>query len=274
MIKDILALVDDGRACAPFLRDLLNTALTLESHVDIAVLTPLPLTSPRFAPAGGLYIPEFALRAEARMEMARVRELVERWGTRAEVWGLHDDVAWLTDDLRHSNPIADLVVVGSKTSWEIPWLRRRVLESTLLYGGTPLLLLPDGHTLPHLRHAVLGWKPSPEAVRAMHELLRLIQPGARIDLVTIGDKPEPDALGRDPETALVRHLVRHDVLVEHHWLDDGTAPAAQLQAFAERRGADLLAVGAFAHSRVREILLGGVTRDLLDESRLPVLLAH
>ncbi|MEN2784916.1 universal stress protein [Sphingomonas qilianensis] len=274
MIKDILGLVDDGRTCAPFLRDLLGSALTLEAHTEIAVLTPVPLASNALAPLGAYYIPEFALRAQARLDMARVQQLVRDWGGRAEVWGLHDDVAWLPSDLRHSLPIADLIVAGSAGTWEIPWLRRRILESVILDSGTPLLLLPEGSPLPHIRHAVLGWKPSAESLRAMHEVVRLGQPGLRLDLVTIGAKPELQYEAHDPELAVIQHLRRHGVVVEHQWLRDEGAPAEQLQAFALRQRADLLAVGAFAHSRVREIFLGGVTRDILETPRLPVLLVH
>lgn len=272
MIKDLLALVDDGRACAPFIRDMLKTALTLEAHTEIAVLTPLP--TPMFGPVAPIYLAEVALRAEARLERERVRALVETWGTHADIWQLHDSLPWLTDDLRRSMPIADLIVVGSKLSWASPSLRRRVLESVILDTGTPLLLLPHGRTMPHVRHAVLGWKPTAEAAGAMRELLRLVQPGVRLDLVTIGTPPPASPAERDPETALTRHLERHGALVEHHWLDRDGADADSLQDFAVGRGADLLAVGAFAHSRVREILLGGVTRDLLDAARLPVLLAR
>jgi nucleotide-binding universal stress UspA family protein len=272
MIKDLLALVDDGRACAPFIRDMLKTALTLEAHAEIAVLTPLP--APIFGPVAPAYLAEVALHAEARLECDRVRALVETWDADADVWQLHDSLPWLIDDVRRSMPIADLIVVGSKLSWARPSLRRRVLESVILDTGTPLLLLPHGRSMPHVHHAVLGWKASPEALGAMRAVLRLAQPGARLDLVTIGTPPAASPSERDPATALTRHLERHGARVEQHWLDRDGPDADSLQDFAAGRGADLLAVGALAHSRAREILFGGVTRALLDATRLPVLLAR
>jgi len=119
---------------------------------------------------------------------------------------------------------------------------------------------------------VLGWKAGAPAARAMHELIRIAARGARIDVVGV-----KHGLDDQPCTALdpvVTLLERHGFKAKAHLLDHGLPPQNALSAFALEQGADLLAVGGFAHSRVREIMLGGVTLSLIDDPRLPVLMAH
>jgi len=142
----------------------------------------------------------------------------------------------------------------------------------LMASGTPLLLLPPGRSIRNVGHAVLGWKPGPTAMRALQNLVRLAAPGARIDVVAI-----KHGLADQPETALepvLALLHRHGFSVEGHALDRSGKAQDGLTSFALDRGADLLVVGGFAHSRMREIVLGGVTRSLIDDPRLPVLMAH
>ncbi|MGE3745257.1 MAG: universal stress protein [Sphingomonadaceae bacterium] len=89
--------------------------------------------------------------------------------------------------------------------------------------------------------------------------------------------PEPPDKGHGaaPGSDIARHLARHGFKVEVHVISaGGQRTSAALQAFAHDAGAELLAIGAFAHSRIRDILLGGVTRDLIDDVTLPVLMSR
>jgi nucleotide-binding universal stress UspA family protein len=175
--------------------------------------------------------------------------------------------------MHKTDDIVDLFVVGAPSIWSIHWLRRRAIESLLLGSGTPLLLLPEEARLPQIDRAVLGWRLSAESIRMAHDLAMLAEPGAHIDIVTIG---EPAAEGR---TRLARYgiidfFTAHGFEAECHWMDDGRAVKEQLQDFALAAHADVLAVGGFGHSRIREIFLGGVTHALVAAPRLPVLLTH
>jgi nucleotide-binding universal stress UspA family protein len=169
--------------------------------------------------------------------------------------------------------MTDAVVVPSIRQWKLRWLRQIVAESLLLAAGAPLLLLPENGEIPRVRHAIVGWRDSPEARRALRELTRLAEPGARIDVVTVGSAADSDRR-LDARQLIVEYLTHHGFKAEAH-VRNGIGPDADaLQAFCLEREADLLAVGGFAHSRIREIFLGGVTLSLMDDPKLPILMSH
>ncbi|MEO9131226.1 MAG: universal stress protein [Sphingomonas sp.] len=271
MIKTILAIVEAYGRAEGFIKSVLALAEHRQAHVIFDVLTAAPLISPGLAPFGTLYTLPGEIQRTAEGNAGAVRALLPD-GAAAEVISHFDDVGWIPGDVRATAPLADVIVFPPKEAFEIGWLRRRTIETLLLRAGTPLLLLPSGGSIRSVNHAVLGWKPSAPSARAMHELIGIAAPGARIDVVTVkhglGDQPEAVL---DPVVTL---LERHGFRVKAHALDRRVPTHAVLSAFALEQGADLLAVGGFAQSRVREIMLGGVTRSLIDEPRLPVLMAH
>ena len=271
MIKTILAIVEGPVHGGSFVDAVLAFAEYRQAHAIFDVLTAAPMLSPDLAPFGTLYTLSGELRQLVRDHASSLRALLPPESA-AEIVSQCDDVGWIPGDLRDSAPLADLVIVGPHETWAIDWLRRRTIETVLMASGTPLLLLPPGRSVRMVGHAVLGWKPGPTAMRALQQLVRLATPGARIDVVAVkhelGDQPETVL---EPVLALLR---RHGFGVEGHALDRNGKPQDVLTSFALDRGADLLVVGGFAHSRVREIVLGGVTRSLIDDPRLPVLMAH
>ncbi len=271
MIKTVLAIVEGPVRAGSFIDAVLGFAEYRQAHLIFDVLTAAPMLSPTLAPLGTLYTFSGELRQLARDHASGLRALLPP-DSRAEVVSHCDDVGWIPGDLRDNAPLADLVIVGPHESWSIGWLHHRTLETVLMASGTPLLLLPPGRSVRTVGHAVLGWKPGPTAMRALQHLVRFAAPGARIDVAAVkhglADQSESDL---EPVLALLR---RHGFSVEGHALDRNGKPQDMLTGFALDRGADLLVVGGFAHSRVREIVLGGVTRGLIDDPRLPVLMAH
>lgn len=275
MIKDLFAVVDGSEKCRPFLDAAVALAEAEGAHLEVGVLTALPLADPELAPFFELYLPDSALARDASERAAEVRLALARARCPISVIEFHDDMLWLAGDLRRSRQLADLLLVGPESGWAIPWLRRRMIESMILSSGTPLVLLPEAGGLGRVRRAVIGWKPSREAVRAVHDVVALAEPGAQIDVIAIGYAPRVDDTDPEGGAEVKRHLERHGFRVELHWLyDDDAGEAELLERFTVDAGADLLAIGAFAHSRVREILLGGVTRTLARQNSVPVLLAH
>lgn len=271
MIKTILAIVEGPVRGSGFIDAVLGLAEYHQAHVIFDILTAAPLASANLAPLGTLYTLPGELRQLTRDHASSLRALLPP-DSQAEIVSHCDDVGWIPGDLRATAPIADMIVIGPGEAWSIDWLRRRTIETVLMATGAPVLLLPPGRSVRSVDHAVLGWKPGPAAMRALQHLVGLAAPGARIDVVAV-----KHGLGDLPETALdpvVALLSRHGLSVTGHALDRSETPQDRLTSFALNRGADLLAVGGFAHSRVREILLGGVTRSLIDDPRLPVLLAH
>lgn len=274
MIKDLLVVIDNSTNSDRFLQTALAFAERLRAHTEVAMLSPGPLASATLAPFGALYVPEDVLAEDEKARLAVVRGSTAAFTCPVEVYGLRDDVAWIAHDLRLSHPLADLILVGGPGSWEVPWLRQRVVETLLLSTGTPLLVLPEEPPLGPIRRAVLGWKPSREANRAVHDLVSFAEPGATIELVIVDD--DPKAAERAHAAEVERHLVRHGFKTAVHIspAGDWSSTGDMLVHHAVQQQADLLVVGGYAHSRVREVVLGGVTRTLLSTVRLPVLLSH
>lgn len=275
MIKDILAIVDNAERATPFVEAVLTFARSNGAHVAIAALTSGPYLAPELLPVGVAYVPDEILSKDDARKVEAVRALVASADCPVTVFGLHDDIGWLAGDLVRSRHIADLILIGAPGHWQTPWLRRRVIETSILSSGTPTMLAPSEPRLTAVRRAVLGWKPSPEANRAVHDLVRFCEPGAHIDVVMAVDRErERERAGRDGEEVR-RHLMRHGLDTELHILPtDGMSEADVVHGFAMRSRADLLAVGGFGHSRVREIVLGGVTRSLIADASVPVMLSH
>lgn len=272
MLREILSFTDDAGASAGFLRALLAHAAALDAHTKVHLLTPDALL-PTYAPLYPLYMPESILLPDPEAELDRLRALIVGADDRVEIRGVHGSIGILSADGRGLLQVADLIVIGHETAWHSGWLRRRLTETLILSAGTPLLLMPENAVFGPIRHAILGWKASAQSNRVLHDLVALAEPGARIEVVSIAGGTESDA-DAEARAGVVAHLTRHGFAAESLRFDDGRADVDQLRAFGVQQKADLLAVGAFAHSRVREIILGGVTRGLIQDSILPVLMAH
>lgn len=275
MIKDLFAIVDHAGPCEAFLMNAVGLAEAHGAHLEVGVLATGPVAATEVPPLGVQYVPGSVVAQQAAERVEAVRLMLARARCPVSVLDFRDDVLWLAGDFNRTRQIADLLLVGPGASWDLPWLRRRIAETMILSSGTPIVLLPEGGALGKVRHAVLGWKPSREANRAVHELVALAEPGAHVDIVAVGFAPKATEDEAASGTEVKRHLERHGLHAEIHWLYDSVASEAELlQRFAMERHACLIAVGGFAHSRLREILLGGVTRDLVGENRVPVLIAH
>ena len=274
MIKDLLVVIDNSAKSDQFLQAAVRFAERAHAIAEVAMLSPGPLASPKLAPFGTLHVPVEVLLKEEKARLEVVRRSIAGAKCPVEVYGISDDVAWIAHDLRLSHPLADLIMVGTPETWEVPWLRRRILESLLLTSGTPVLIMPPQKPLGAIRHAILGWKPSREANRAVHDLVALAEPGATIELVIVDHDSEADTKAHAVEAQ--RHLVRHGFKTSVHVSTPGdwSSVGELLEHHAVRQGADLLVTGGYAHSRAREVVLGGVTRTLLGEVRVPVLLSH
>jgi nucleotide-binding universal stress UspA family protein len=134
-----------------------------------------------------------------------------------------------------------------------------------------VLAVPEGlERLSTDAPAVLAWNGSPEAAAAMKAALPLLRLAPEVHLLEVEEKSPPY-----PKDLAARYLSRHGVKVQiqQRQRQHGRMSAV-IEESAIELGAGLIVMGAYGHSRLRETLFGGVTRDLVTECRLPVLLAH
>jgi hypothetical protein len=150
-----------------------------------------------------------------------------------------------------------------------------VLEAALFDAETPVLLLPEGKLLPRAgRNIVIAWNEGRQAMAAVRGAMPYLKAADMVDIVVV-DPPVTGPDRSDPGGMLCQMLVRHGVKAEVTVLARSTTRVSDvLKRHIRDCGADMLVMGAYGHSRLREALVGGATRDLLEEAEVPVLLAH
>ncbi|GJE12244.1 MULTISPECIES: universal stress protein [Methylobacterium] len=166
--------------------------------------------------------------------------------------------------------VSDLVLVDQPDP-ERPFTGR-ALDTALFSVGRPTLMV--GKTLPDdlLDHVMIAWNGSLEATRLIGQSITLLHEAGRVTVVHARTERFEEARAAD----LCAYLRWHGIVAEAvtREASEPHAVGAAILGEAERRNASLLALGAYTHSRVREFLLGGVTRHVVEHARLPVLMAH
>jgi nucleotide-binding universal stress UspA family protein len=146
-------------------------------------------------------------------------------------------------------------------------------QALVFESGLPVILVPEGAQPAPLDHVAVAWDGSRVAVRALHDALRLLEPGGRISVLTVQD--EKALAATDPAGTLAAALQQRGHDARAHTITlEGRPIGEALQASAGDLGARLLAMGGFGHSRLRDFILGGATLGVLSQLRMPVLLSH
>jgi nucleotide-binding universal stress UspA family protein len=169
---------------------------------------------------------------------------------------------------------SDLVVLPKPYGTDKGAADEAVLEAALFTGNVPVLVLPRDKTLTKPERVVIAWNQSPEAMGAIRGALPLLQQ-AEVTNIVIVDPPRHSPDRSDPGGALSQMLSRHGVKPEVSVVS-GTMPRTSdvISRHCSDQNAELLVMGAYGHSRFREALLGGATRDMLENSEIPVLMSH
>lgn len=147
-------------------------------------------------------------------------------------------------------------------------------EALIFESGRPVLMLPrEPRKAFALNTATVAWDFSRPAARAVGDALPLLTRAKRVHIVTITNEKRIDTTRSGPE--LAKHLARHGVDVILETVDAaGRSIGAALEAATRAHDSDLLVMGAYGHSRLREFVLGGATRSMTTHPPLPVLLSH
>ncbi|MBC7522778.1 MAG: universal stress protein [Sandarakinorhabdus sp.] len=168
--------------------------------------------------------------------------------------------------------LADIIVVSQ------PIARRPaagqplpIVGDVVVHTSAPVLMVPAGRNhFDAAGPAIMAWNGSAEAAHAMRLAVPLLQRASCVHLVEVTD----DAPGA-PASEAATYLARHNIICEvHEWPPKGRQIALALLHAAAELEARYLVMGAYGHNRLRETILGGVTRDLIHSTTVPLLLAH
>lgn len=217
-----------------------------------------------------LDIPDLVRRAEdrSRSEAERLVQQVLAEGAdvacarRRVVIGMAEDIAVAEARLR------DLTVLPV-----VPGAVHDMAVALVFGAGRPVLLVPVAAEARQVRKLAVAWDGSRAAARALRDALDLLEPGGTVSVLTVTGEKSLAATAAAED--VVRMLSRKGTKAEAVLVQaQGRSVADALQDSARRAGADLLALGGFGHSRLRDFILGGVTRDVMSQAEMPVLFSH
>lgn len=173
---------------------------------------------------------------------------------------------------------ADLVILGQHDpADDAAYAERHFIESVVLQCGRPVLVVPYAGWFPNIGKTVMvAWNGTGESARAIRDALPLLRRANTVDVVSF---PQPDAMGEpsgSPPQYAHDWLASHGVTAHLHTCATSNRDdtGEMLLSEAANRNADLIVMGAYGHSRMRELVLGGVTRTLLRSMTVPVLMSH
>lgn len=181
----------------------------------------------------------------------------------------------LADLVAQRARFADLVVLARPYGADQGAEDEAVIEAAMFEGQAPVLVLPEkGLTTAAPKRVVIAWNQSREAMNAVRRAMPLLKSAEQV-YITIVDPASHGPERSDPGGMLCQMLVRHGVHAEVSVLAK-TLPRVSdvLARHVTDRDAELLVMGAYGHSRFREAILGGATRNMLEKAEVPVLMAH
>jgi nucleotide-binding universal stress UspA family protein len=274
-IKDMLAIVMDATTDEAAIATAEALGAQSNAHLACAFLTALPDEPLAYEPTvvAGVWA-ELLGRARADSEAARAA-VERRLGTGVEL----RTAEALSRDLGRVAAVharyADLVIV-SRPADPGGELAEEVIEGVLFHSGRPCLIVPpDWRGGAPGKRVALAWDASREATRALSDATGLMNGSVPMAVITVDAKPKMFGHGDQPGQNVAAHLARrgHDVEVRN--VDSmGRATGHAIAEEALAFGADLLVLGAYGHSRLREMMFGGATRDLMRACPIPMLMAH
>jgi len=187
----------------------------------------------------------------------------------------YPEVGWADEMVGRRARYADLTLAGPELLVS-ETLRQKVIEGALFWSGKPLLLVPES-AQPTLnpKRVLVAWDTRIEATRAVREALELLACADEVRLAIVDPIEGERSHGEEPGADAATFLARHGVKVTVDRLpSENHSVADVLRRHAVDTGAEMLVMGAYGHSRLRERIFGGVTRSMLENPPLPVFLAR
>jgi nucleotide-binding universal stress UspA family protein len=285
MFKDILVHLDEGPRSSTRLKVAVDLARRHGAHLTGIYIIDIPGSDlfygagMPYAGGGGMTDMVNSLRAEATARSDSVgqdfRDALRREGLEGE-WRVvdGDTVALLALHARY----ADITVLGQpndEESFKGP-SADAVLVNVMLSSGRPVLAVPYAGKFERVGERVLvAWNASRESTRAINDALPLLRSAKMVTVLAVNPKHGIEGHGDVPAADIALHLARHGVKAEAaHTIAKDISEGDALLSYAADLGVDLIVSGGYGHSRAREMVFGGVTRTLLQEMTVPMLLSH
>jgi nucleotide-binding universal stress UspA family protein len=285
--KSILTIVTNPATAECSILAAAQIALGFDAHLEVLALG-VDQTQVGYSYIGaGAVLTEFSLEraeADARAAADAATKTLSGMdpGLRYSIETVVAEMGSLTAVVGNAASFVDLVVQNRPYSAGQTYQAEAVIEAALFEGRAPVLIIPEtllGKTsklerLASPRRVLLAWNQSAEALAAVKRALPLLKQADLVD-VTVVDPPSRGPERSDPGGLLCQYLVRHGVKAQVSVLAKTMPKISEVLArHALEEGCDMMVMGAYGHSRLREAVLGGATRAALENAVIPVLMAH
>lgn len=263
--------------------DAIEAAVHIGHENDSHIIGYYPIPGPSYmvaAAPGSYYPPDDSVKILYENHLSNVKS---RFEERLRRSGLNYE--W-REDYRYEPSLvkailehgreADMIVMAHEKSGSKQAIQEAGFVADIIMGaGRPVLVVPPGSGKPfNLEKIGIGWNASREACRAAFDSLSLLTSASEVILAWVNPSKKLGNGGKLPGTELAAALARHDVIVTTKGLSNRNKAAKALANFVEEDGIDLLVIGAYGHSRLRERILGGVTEYMLRNLPCPVVFAN
>jgi nucleotide-binding universal stress UspA family protein len=277
MLRDIVVHIPVDAPAAPVIDCAASAAALFDAHLDGIVCAYQPINPAIVVGASAAY---FALPTRYNTDIDEAAARLDQFEIAARSYGIShgartvsDTPALATETLSEISRLYDLSIVAqpdrtTRSHYDA------LPEAVLFNSGRPMLLIPYIHTGPlKLDNVLICWDGGRPASRAVHDAMPLLRKAKNIDVVAVNEDQE--ALGEASSEALVAHLTRHDLPASPHRFSSGPANIHNaILSMAADNSTDLIVMGGYGHSRLREFILGGVTRGIFKSLTVPALISH
>jgi nucleotide-binding universal stress UspA family protein len=276
MIKDIVVNLGVGEKASPAGDYAVSVAAAFDAHLaGIAFLY-----DPIVPVSGAGYIPAEVIETQERDNEAATKAALERFaaasaraGVTAEPLTLSASFAGVGEQFGRIARRFDLSIVGQAEP-ETSGVEEIIAESALFESGRPVIIVPYIQKGPlKLDRVMVCWDGSRAATRAIADAMPLLHRSGRVEVVIVANErgKNDEIEGAD----MGAHLARHGLNVEVNRTALGDIDVADvILSHAADAGSDFIVMGGYGHSRLREFVLGGVTRSIMRTMTAPVLMSH
>lgn len=276
MIKDIAVHLTGSNEDSIRIAHAAGLARTLEAHLTGLYVHQMPDVLSITDPSGSAFLQRLVAQsvAEAQVATKALDGEFQALGLTYELRRL--DVyprqagSVLASEARQSD-----LFVGTRPYGD-PGTDQWIEEAVLFQSGRPCLFVPpsfQGHST--YDNVLVAWKNTREAARAVAHAMPLLKKAKSVVVAIVDEElGAAEEQRRAPDEDIGRYLSRHGIRAEVHIIDGWTSTGPAVRNEAVRTAADLIVMGAYGHSRLREWMLGGATRDVLNSATVPVLVAH
>ncbi len=275
--KNLLVHIDDSKANAKRLEAAIGLAQAHWAHLTglyIAADPMLPGNLIAEVPARLLDGLRGQTAGRVAAAEAAFTEAVERAGLSSDFRVAHCPSSRIAEVVALHARYADLVILGQPEPENGGEVDAEVPEDVVLGAGRPALVIPYiGAGKEIGKRVMIAWDGGREAARAVGDALPLLENAESVAVLVIN--PSRGGHGEQPGADIALHLARHGLTVEAQHIEvRGLSTGNALLSRLADAGIDLLVMGAYGHSRLRQMVLGGVTREVFQQMTVPVLMSH